>query len=758
MSSFNYPDFLQSSTSNIPNNQGNNNNQNQNQNLNSNQNHNHNFNTLLFNKLSSLEESSNDSQDLSDNLSNKSPTSGPLNNANEFLFTNLDSFNLPLELQGGIGTISSRRPSYAAESFTRSSAQQSSSFPLFNQPIPQSQVVPPQQQHQQQQPQSQFFKSPPQLPVSSPSATFFNNSKSSSTTSYSNNSSSFQNQSNQFPNLNHQLDQLNDNFSTNFNLNANYNDFQQRRPSQLVEFQSNYNYFPPPPNLQKQQPQQQQQQQQQGNSFLFNNPPPPLSMGNNPSFLLHQQQQQQQQQQSKGPSTNSKPTTNNNNNNSNQSVKLEHGLILKDQYIIASSDLKNLYLKTINYFQNPTLTNEILLEINKLLNNAIIIKLITFIKNLNNLTFNHKILCLVINKNGKFDLLSYPNNSNIFLQKNDLVIVDGDRGKDLVMIIEPLVNLNFAILFNFLKKLEHLKSLTILDGNNNNNNNGNNPSSKINGTHSTLLNASQIINSHSNEDNEFIITLPTKQVLRFATPKEIHKISGKFLEEKKAFITCFNKIKELNLQSNLSLINVEYQSDFKKLIFYYYANFKRIDFRGLIKELFKIYKTRIWLCAVLPYNKPELYVTNYKEEKKENDDSKDDDDKNYRPNDDDDNNNDDDDDLIPHEYELTNDQILNFSINEFDNLSLPNYFHSKNLLNLIKHLNNEIEGNFYGFNTNTVSINNSTNINPTTTAPAPAPAPITTTSTTSTNNNTTTTSTTTNTSINPKFDPFGDSQ
>ena len=68
------------------------------------------------------------------------------------------------------------------------------------------------------------------------------------------------------------------------------------------------------------------------------------------------------------------------------------------------------------------------------------------------------------------------------------------------------------------------------------------------------MDASTIINSHLNEDNEFIITLPTKQVLRFATPKEVHKISGKFLEEKKAFITCYNKIKELNLDSDLSLI------------------------------------------------------------------------------------------------------------------------------------------------------------------------------------------------------------
>ena len=449
---------------------------------------------------------------------------------------------------------------------------------------------------------------------------------------------------------------INDSFS-NLNLNAKFNDFQSRRPSQLVDFS-----FSPFGDTRQQQQQQQSQSQSQSQSHVQNQnlqqlQPNLTNAGNSAPFIAYQNKQTMNsaQNQSMG---------------QGNPIKLENGLMLRDQYIVASPELKSLYMKTIKYFQDQSITADILSKLNNLLTNPVIIKLITFIKNLNNLTFNHKILCLVINKNGKFDLLSYPHNSNIFLQKNDLVIVDGDRGKDLVMIVEPLVNLNFAILFNFLKKLEHLKSLTIIEGH----------VTKTNGgTHPTTMDASTIINSHLNEDNEFIITLPTKQVLRFATPKEVHKISGKFLEEKKAFITCYNKIKELNLDSDLSLINVEYQCDFKKLIFYYFAGFKRIDFRGLIKELFKIYKTRIWLCAVLPYNKPELYITMDKEDSEP---------KVVQVN-----NN-----LVPREYELTNDQILNFSINEFDNLATPSYFHLKNVQNLIKHMTNEIKGHFYGFN------------------------------------------------------------
>lgn len=502
-----------------------------------------------------------------------------------------DTFNLPSELQGGISTISSRRPSYAAESFTRS-----------NMPPNYSSILELNLGHGLSSPSTSFEKQP------------------------SNNMTAFALGNSLNYSMN--IDQLNDTLN-NISLNQKLNDFQSRRPSQLVDFQG-------------------------GN----------LDTMRNLDFVNQQPAKDTSQ------------------------ILLENGLVLKDQYIIASPTLKNLYTKTTKYYQDPNMSSEILAKLNSLLKNPVILKLITFIKNLNNLTFNHKTLCLVVNKNGKFDLLSYPNNSNIYLQKEDLVIVDGDRGKDMVMILEPLVSLNFAILFNFLKKLEHLKSLAIIDAQGDSQssiNQANRFTKKVsNGASSTQMNASTIVNSHASKDNEFIITLPTKQVLRFATPKEVHKLSGKFLEEKKAYVTCFNKIKELNLNNSLDLINVEYQFDFKKLIFYYYAGFKRIDFRGLIKELFKIYKTRIWLYAVLPYDRPELYTaSSYKDFNTTPSDPKNVAIENH----------------IPEEYELSNEQILNFSINEIDHLSRPNYFHLKNLMNLIDHLSHEIKGEFYGFNT-----------------------------------------------------------
>ncbi|GEQ71659.1 hypothetical protein JCM33374_g5345 [Metschnikowia sp. JCM 33374] len=588
------------------------------------------FENILQSKLAMLDQQQDTISPLQNTLGNAMPTgvSGfgpPFNYANfnspQFTFNDappLDSFNLPRELQGGIGNISSRRPSYAAESFTRSVP----SYALGGVGNP-----------------------PPSTSNKHSLATF---------AAANNYSKTFNHASG--------YDQLTDSFGNfNLNSNSNFSDFQARRPSQLAEFQS------PMPH----------QQGYYGGQFAglppsqmaqfvpFGGPtqnPPPSSMDSSNSAATSSNYAGSQQFST-------------GNTNYNYPMKLDNKLMLKNQHILSSAELKGLYSSVSRYYQDDDISQDIVRKLKTLLNNDSVSKLISFIKNLNNLNIHHKMLCLVINKNGKLDLLSYPNNSNIYLQNGDMVIVDGDRGKDLVMVLEPLVSLDMAILFNFLKKIEHLKSLTIMDSHGSSSVKNNHWS----GTHSTAIDASAIVNGHSNEDNEFVLNLPTKQVLRFATPKEIQKLSGKFLEEKKAFVTCFNKIKELGLSNDLTLINVEYQFDFKKLIFYYFAGFKRIDFRDLIKELFKIYKTRIWLCAVLPYDKPELYTKNKDKVIDENILSG----------------------RIPKEYDLSTDQVMNFSLESFNHIPAPTYFHSRNMFNLIDNLEEDVKGGFYGFNKGT---------------------------------------------------------
>ena len=62
--------------------------------------------------------------------------------------------------------------------------------------------------------------------------------------------------------------------------------------------------------------------------------------------------------------------------------------------------------------------------------------------------------------------------------------------------------------------------------------------------------------------------------------------------EVNALKICQMKVKELNLP--MEITGAEYQYDGKKLTFYYSAT-QYIDFRNLVRILFKIFSTRIWM-------------------------------------------------------------------------------------------------------------------------------------------------------------------
>lgn len=280
----------------------------------------------------------------------------------------------------------------------------------------------------------------------------------------------------------------------------------------------------------------------------------------------------------------------------NGNVELDNGLVLNGNLIITSSILRNEFSKTRNYFcvaQANEFYNHLQTQI---ANDSFLQKIIINLKKLNNLFNLIKPLVLVLTKAGKFEILSTPINSNILLNTNDVVIVDGDRGKDLVYILDPTISLDVAILINYLKKRQHSKSM------NYNNTTSQQPvNPMISNTVDDLVKGQGIL------DEETQFQIPSKQVLRFATFQEIKNLQFKLMEELKSFKTSLLKISNLsNLHNNLTILNSEYQFDQKKLTFFYFAN-QRLDFRNLIKELFKIYKTRIWLCAV---PKPPNYSNN----------------------------------------------------------------------------------------------------------------------------------------------------
>jgi cell fate regulator YaaT (PSP1 superfamily) len=83
-----------------------------------------------------------------------------------------------------------------------------------------------------------------------------------------------------------------------------------------------------------------------------------------------------------------------------------------------------------------------------------------------------------------------------------------------------------------------------------------------------------------------------KQILRRALPAEIDSIAAKEERESQALMLCRSKVQELGLP--MEVTGAEYQFDGKKLTFYYNAT-KYIDFRNLVRTLFRIFGTRIWM-------------------------------------------------------------------------------------------------------------------------------------------------------------------
>lgn len=299
-------------------------------------------------------------------------------------------------------------------------------------------------------------------------------------------------------------------------------------------------------------------------------------------------------------------THNNINNNLNINSTSNDFIIDSNQSIKPNDKLRDIYNKFgKNYFSSEIVFSLIdNLKLN-LLNEKIISKFLNYLLEINNLNSIelYAPLCLVSLKNGKLELLSNKqittttenksNNNLLLLERGDLVIIDGDRGKDLGMVIEGKVNIELAIFINFLKKKIHFDSLIT------------NPSNHIDNSNfiETLLSDTNNIidNNGINYDKFELIKLiiPSKNIIRFASNLEIiNFLPKKFNDELLALNYINNKLKfKKNLNLNFKIISSEFQFDYKKLTFYYICN-KRNDFRDLIKDLFKFYKTRIWLCAI----------------------------------------------------------------------------------------------------------------------------------------------------------------
>lgn len=83
-----------------------------------------------------------------------------------------------------------------------------------------------------------------------------------------------------------------------------------------------------------------------------------------------------------------------------------------------------------------------------------------------------------------------------------------------------------------------------------------------------------------------------KRIIRLATHDEVSLLSIKREEEEELLKICRGKVRQRGLPMNV--VDAEYQFDRHKLTFFFEAE-GRVDFRELVRDLFSMYKTRIWM-------------------------------------------------------------------------------------------------------------------------------------------------------------------
>ncbi|EGV66663.1 hypothetical protein PSN45_002722 [Yamadazyma tenuis] len=205
-------------------------------------------------------------------------------------------------------------------------------------------------------------------------------------------------------------------------------------------------------------------------------------------------------------------------------------------------------------------------------------------------------LVLVAFKAGRLDVFTLPGPSSHpelgQVRPGDLVIVEADRGRDLGRLVQLDVSIDEARWLKYLQFQEQQHALTDEEAN------------RRGSGH-----------SEDHDHSQPVLHLP-KAVVSFASQTEVLRVLNKQQDEEKACRLCVAKISSLTLGAhgeglaNMQLIDAEYQFDRNKLIFYYATN-RRIDFRDLVRELFRIYKTRIWMCAVvgIPFSRRSSMVT-----------------------------------------------------------------------------------------------------------------------------------------------------
>ncbi|KZF19984.1 PSP1-domain-containing protein [Xylona heveae TC161] len=209
----------------------------------------------------------------------------------------------------------------------------------------------------------------------------------------------------------------------------------------------------------------------------------------------------------------------------------------------------------------------------------------------------NQLLYVVTFKCCRADIFYIQEGTGLQVKPGDLVIVEADRGTDLGTVAHDNVTWAKAKEYKEYYAEEHYKWLMMFSRQ------GQTASAAgalpgSGGSHGSAIGGmGPPPHGHHTMPDTITSEIKPKMIKRLAQNHEIQTLRDKEGNEAKAKRVCQQKVVEHRL--NMEILDAEFQMDWKKLTFYYFAD-SYINFNSLVTDLFKVYKTRIWMSAINP--------------------------------------------------------------------------------------------------------------------------------------------------------------
>ncbi|GAA5891396.1 hypothetical protein JCM8208_002614 [Rhodotorula glutinis] len=193
-------------------------------------------------------------------------------------------------------------------------------------------------------------------------------------------------------------------------------------------------------------------------------------------------------------------------------------------------------------------------------------------------------LCIVGFKAGRKDLF-FCEDPSLRLSEGDLVIVEADRGRDVGKYIKSCT---VDEVHKFQQQMVELALGQLA-------NPATGANAGVEGLGAALGQQGPGAQANPAQLARMTKECQPKRIYAKAGPADTHALLAKAQDEIKALQLVRSKVAQKGLP--MEILDAEWQWDRRKLTFYYTAD-QRVDFRELVRELFRIWKTRVWLCCL----------------------------------------------------------------------------------------------------------------------------------------------------------------